>query len=33
MTPSRFFKNLTGAVRRTFMRFPKDPIDAEIKYC
>jgi hypothetical protein len=33
MTPGRFFRNLTGSVSRTFMRFPGDPIEAEREYC
>jgi arabinofuranosyltransferase len=33
MTPGRFFRNLTGSVSRTFMRFPGDPVEAEREYC
>jgi arabinofuranosyltransferase len=33
MTPGRFFKNLVGAVPRTFMRFPGDPVAAEREFC
>jgi arabinofuranosyltransferase len=33
MTPGRFFKNLVGAVPRTFMRFPVDPVAAEREFC
>ena len=33
MTPSRFWSNLTGAVRRTRLVIPNDPIEAEQKFC
>jgi arabinofuranosyltransferase len=33
MTPGRFFHNLTGAVSRTFFRFPSDPVVAEREIC
>ncbi len=33
MTVHRFFRNLTGSVSRTFMRFPGDPVVAEREYC
>ena len=33
MTVHRFFRNLTGSVSRTFMRFPGDPVVADHEYC
>jgi arabinofuranosyltransferase len=33
MTPSRFWKNLTGAWRRTRLVIPSDPIAAERQFC
>jgi arabinofuranosyltransferase len=33
LTPSRFWSNLTGALRRTRLVIPSDPIDAEWKFC
>jgi arabinofuranosyltransferase len=33
MTPSRFWSNLTGAVRRTRLVIPSDPIEAEQVFC
>ena len=33
MSPSRFWKNLTGSADRTKLRIPADPIEAEKKFC
>lgn len=33
MSLSRFWKNLTGSVRRTRLVIPSDPVEAEIKFC
>ena len=33
MSPGRFWKNLTGSVRRTRLRVPPDPFTAEQRFC
>ncbi|MYW02015.1 hypothetical protein [Streptomyces sp. SID3343] len=33
LTPDRFLANLTGAVRRTTLRIPRDPFAAERRFC
>ena len=33
MSASRFWKNLTGSIRRTRIVIPSDPVEAEIKFC
>lgn len=33
MSPSRFWRNLTGALRRTTLRIPQDPVIAEQRFC
>lgn len=33
MSPSRFWRNLTGSIRRTRLVIPNDPIEAEQKFC
>ena len=33
MTPGRFLRNLTGSLRRTQLRIPMDPLQAEARYC
>ncbi|MBA3502867.1 MAG: discoidin domain-containing protein [Myxococcota bacterium] len=33
MSPSRFWKNLTGSVSRTRLVIPNDPVEAEQKFC
>ena len=33
MSPSRFWRNLTGSVRRTMLRIPRDPFAAERRFC
>lgn len=33
MSPGRFWKNLTGSVRRTRLRIPADPFAAEQRFC
>jgi len=33
MSGSRFWSNLTGAVRRTRLEIPVDPLEAELKFC
>jgi len=33
LTASRFFANLTGAIRRTRLEIPNDPYDAELEFC
>lgn len=33
MTPRRFWDNLVGAVRRTRLVIPADPLDAELAFC
>ncbi|MBW3548083.1 MAG: hypothetical protein KY452_08135 [Actinobacteria bacterium] len=33
MTSTRFWKNLTGSVRRTMLRVPTDPSSAEQRFC
>ena len=33
MSPSRFWRNLVGSVRRTTLRIPRDPFIAEQRFC
>ncbi|MGY2063400.1 hypothetical protein ACW9HQ_51620, partial [Nocardia gipuzkoensis] len=33
MSPSRFWRNLTGAPSRTTLRIPQDPFVAERRFC
>ena len=33
MSARRFWKNLTGSLRRTRLQIPLDPVDAEVEFC